>query len=239
MDIPKSEVISVIYELLPGFISAWIFYGLTAHPRKSPFERTVQALIFTALVRALLWPAKSTLLAIGERGFVLSVWSPNAEFAVSILIAILLGFVFTIFANTGVFHEYLPDWVTQRTSFPSEWYSAFKRQKRYIYIYLKDKRRLYGWPTEWPDHPDLGHFVIEQPAWILEDNTRVQMILIHQLVISVTDVEMIEFEKDPDEYNYSHEELEDNAEKLLSLHREEEKSKTEITHQTRLILPPY
>ncbi len=47
MNLPSSEVLKVIYALLPGFVAAWIFYGLTAPPRQSPFERVVQALIFT------------------------------------------------------------------------------------------------------------------------------------------------------------------------------------------------
>ena len=52
MDWASDELVRVFYNLLPGFLSAWIFYALTAHPKPSPFERIVQALIFTVIVRA-------------------------------------------------------------------------------------------------------------------------------------------------------------------------------------------
>ena len=48
--VPK-DVLNLIYALMPGFVAAWIFYGLTAHPQKTPFERTIQALIFTRACR--------------------------------------------------------------------------------------------------------------------------------------------------------------------------------------------
>ena len=66
MDFPSSEVIKVIYALLPGFIAAWVFYGLTAHPKLSPFERTVQALIFTGIIQALVLVIRETLLLLGN-----------------------------------------------------------------------------------------------------------------------------------------------------------------------------
>ena len=53
MDLPSSEIVKVIYALLPGFLTAWVFYGLTAHPRQGTFERVVQALIFTGIVQAI------------------------------------------------------------------------------------------------------------------------------------------------------------------------------------------
>ena len=47
------DLIRLFYDLLPGFLAAWVYYGLTAHPKPSPFERVIQALIFTVIVRAL------------------------------------------------------------------------------------------------------------------------------------------------------------------------------------------
>jgi len=50
MDLLKADVVTQVFRLLPGFISAWIFYGWTAHPKKDAFDRVVQALIFTIIV---------------------------------------------------------------------------------------------------------------------------------------------------------------------------------------------
>jgi hypothetical protein len=51
MDTISPDILNLIYKLLPGFLSAWVFYGLTAHPKASPFERVVQALIFTVMIQ--------------------------------------------------------------------------------------------------------------------------------------------------------------------------------------------
>ncbi len=48
--------LAVVAFLLPGFITAWIFYGLTSHPKPSQFERTIQALIFTFIIQIFVAP---------------------------------------------------------------------------------------------------------------------------------------------------------------------------------------
>jgi len=150
----SKEVVSLIYSLLPGFLTAWIFYGLTAHPKRSPFERAVQALIFTALVRTFVVVVEK----IGE-------WTEDTGFVWSILLAILLGHVLAYFANKNFYHTFLSKKfdLTQRTSYPSEWFSTFSRYKRYVILHLAGERRISGWPYEWPDHPDTGHFVLQEP----------------------------------------------------------------------------
>lgn len=45
------ELLKVIFSLLPGFITAEIIYLLTSYLKPSTFERIVQALILTALVK--------------------------------------------------------------------------------------------------------------------------------------------------------------------------------------------
>lgn len=47
----SSEAIAILSFLLPGFVSVAIFHLFTSHPKPSEFERAVQALIFTILVR--------------------------------------------------------------------------------------------------------------------------------------------------------------------------------------------
>ena len=48
----SSEVINVLAFLLPGFVAAAIYYSLTSHPKPGAFERLIQALIFTAVIQA-------------------------------------------------------------------------------------------------------------------------------------------------------------------------------------------
>jgi len=219
----SKEVVSLIYSLLPGFLAAWIFYGLTAHPRRSPFERAVQALIFTAIVRVLVVAAEAIALFVGSRTpLSLGEWTEDTGYVWSILFAIFLGHVLAYFANKNLYHTFLGKFdLTQRTSYPSEWFSAFTRNKNYVILHLAGERRVYGWPNEWPDHPDAGHFVLQEPRWLLDDNTEVPIVVDEFMLIPVTSVEMVEFLKDIDELVGQEGRIEESQEVLVKLQKKE------------------
>ena len=48
-----NNTIEVLYFLVPGFIAAAVYYGLTSAAKPNTFERLIQALIFTIIVQAL------------------------------------------------------------------------------------------------------------------------------------------------------------------------------------------
>lgn len=199
MDLPSSDIIGVVYALLPGFLAAWIFYGLTAHPKQGSFERVVQALIFTGIVQAVVLSIRWFALLLGCVMAVGS-WSAEVSYIISILVAIIVGLLFALFANKDWFHGFLRDnkWLgnfTTRTSFPSEWFSAFSHDRRYVVLHLNGERRLFGWPYEWPDQPDTGHFVIVEPEWLLENNERVPVHKTERVLVPAGDIEMVEFVK--------------------------------------------
>ncbi|MEZ6069116.1 MAG: hypothetical protein R3C10_02355 [Pirellulales bacterium] len=146
-----------------------------------------------------LWPTEWLLVKVGTVRSI-GTWSPHAEFAWSLFIAVLWGLLAAAIANNNVFHSIMYRMkvpcvgiITRRTSLPSEWYAAFSAKPRYVVLHLKGRRRLYGWPFEWPDSPSLGHFRMVGPEWILPDNTRVIVELVEESLISVDDVEMVEF----------------------------------------------
>lgn len=217
MGFPNVEIISFIEYLLPGFVAAWIFHGLTAHLKPTPFEQIVKALIFTAFTKPLVGGTEVAMLGIGSSLGSVGTWTDTSSLTWSLLYAIVLGFGFSSLANTGHFHDWLPDWITKRTSFPSEWFSAFNKYKRYVYLHLKGDRRLRGWATEWPDQPDSGHFVVQQAAWILDDNTRVPLHLTEAMLVPASEVEMVEFETPPDQRNYDEAEFVSGERRLIAL----------------------
>ncbi len=231
MDLPSSEIVAVIYALLPGFLAAWIFHGLTPHPRLGAFERVVQALIFTGIAQAVVVTIRWTALLLGGIGSI-GTWTDGTSYVFSIVIAVLMGIGFAFCANTDCFHKVLRDgkWfekfggITKRTSFPSEWFSAFNMDQRYVVLHLSGERRLYGWPYEWPDHPDSGHFVIMQPEWLLDDNSRAPLHEVEQVLVSGTDVKMVEFVKYSHELSADKDEVESTAKTLIALHKEDKDS---------------
>lgn len=77
MDI-SSELLELLRQLLPGFLTAWVFHALTAYPKQSQFERVIQALIFTLLVKVLSDSFKEITIYIGSFYKVFE-WSTGKE----------------------------------------------------------------------------------------------------------------------------------------------------------------
>lgn len=184
---------TLIFTIVPGFITAWIYFGLTAHPKPSEFERVVQALIFTSFLRLLTSVVKILCLFAGTFRN-LGIWNSDVELAWGIGLAVPLGLVLAWLVNNDKLHRLMRKCkLTVRTSYPSEWYSVFVTKKRWLILHLSGERRLFGWPEEWPEQPDRGHFVIDQPEWLLDNNERKPLIGIDRLLLPAVDVKMVEF----------------------------------------------
>ena len=193
MNYLTNEFIEILKFLLPGFITAWVFYGLTAYAKPSQFERVVQALIFTIIVQAIVivihWSAE----LIGEYYFIIGRWNNNLNLIYSIVIAFIIGLLFSYFANNDKIHSFLrKKRITKQTSFPSEWFGSFSQFKTYVVLHLRDGRRIYGWPEEWPSQFDNGHFSIAEAEWLDNDN-RIELTRVSNILIPATEVLFVEF----------------------------------------------
>lgn len=196
-----SEVINVLTFLLPGFVSAWIFYGLTSNPKPTEFERVVQALIFTVFIQGIVVALGYLLCMVGNRFFCLGVWDKTSSLVWSIVFAIGIGLIFSIFANNDKFHTLLRKIkITRETSFSSEWFGAFSESPTYVVLHLSGERRLYGWPKEWPSDPQKGHFSIAQAEW-LDDEKRIPLTGVRNILIPASEVGFVEFMKFNQEEN--------------------------------------
>jgi hypothetical protein len=185
-------VIDVLTYLLPGFITAALFHILTPAPRPIPFERVVQALIFTILVQVCILVVKEVLLGLGSRVASVGVWTDDVRLVWSVLLAVGLGLLIAWAANTDKILCLLRTvGITRQTSFESEWYGALSQNRGYIVLHLDGKRRLYGWADEWPNRSDEGHFVIAQAEW-LDDDKRIELTGVNRILIRAKDVEMVE-----------------------------------------------
>lgn len=191
MEIINSELIPALQYLLPGFFSAWIFYGLTAHPRPSPFERVIQALILTFIIRGV-----AEILGTGLN-------IQPSSFILSLPLALFFGVLFSWFANNDKFYRllrYLK--ITKETSYPSPWFSAFSDNITYVVLHLKDTRRIYGWPKEWPNDPRDSHFLLQNACWLEEENGENKEVPLDDLegmLIDSANVEIVEFVKKREE----------------------------------------
>ncbi len=188
---PDTELIALLRYLLPGFVAASIYYAFTSHVKPSAFERVVQALVFTIVVEAI--------------GSVAGAFGCPWRDAVALQVAVAgtVGIAVSAMVNHDLVHRLSRKLgVTRETSHPSEWYSAFTElQDSHVVLHLVGERRLYGWPTEWPNSPDRGHFRISQAEW-LHDDERAESNRTadngpshtgHALLVQVQDVNMVEF----------------------------------------------
>lgn len=192
MDNLFSQATPLLLFLLPGFLSAWIFYGLTSHPKPSQFERTVEALVFTFVVQGITGMIKASLVAAGSVHAV-GAWSNDSQTFWSIVAASALGVGVAAAVNKDTFHSWLRRrGFTSRTSHPSEWFCVLDSNPAYVILQLQDGRRLTGWPKEWPVNPSTGQFYMQQPAWIDENGNVVDLDNLDGIIIHATDVRWVE-----------------------------------------------
>lgn len=192
MDDFAKDFVSVLQYLLPGFVSAWVFYALTAYPKPSQFERVVQAMIFTLFTQGALVIVEFILTYIGKYRAI-AIWTESSSLIWSIVIALFLGLLFSYFANNDKLHKILRNiGITHEDSFPSQWFKSFVKPT-YVVLNLKDGRRLYGWPSEWPSDPATGHFLIADPSWQLDDGQEKRIVGVKNILININDVLWVEF----------------------------------------------
>lgn len=190
---PTKAIVDVLTFLLPGFIAAALVFSLTPAPRPIPFERVIQALIFTIIIQVCVNGTRAVLLWAGSHRVALGAWSDNVALVWSVAFAVFLGLFFVWASNTDKIHAFLRrTGITHQTSFASEWYGALSQNRGYVVLHLKGERRLFGWPEEWPSTADAGHFVVAQAEWLGDDGARTELRGVQRILVKAQDVEMIE-----------------------------------------------
>lgn len=196
-----SDLISLLHYLLPGFLAAWIFYSFTSFKKPTEFERIIQALIFTIIIQSISHLTKKLLLFIGNFASI-GAWDNDVAIIISLIIATALGFTFTFYSNNDKFHTLIRKAnISKETSYPSEWYGEFSTKITYVVLHLKDGRRIYGWPKEWPSTPNIGHFSLLEAAWLDNENKETVLHTVDSILINSENVEMVEFMKNTWESN--------------------------------------
>lgn len=194
----SKDVVALLQYLAPGFMMAWVYYGLTSHAKPSQFERVVQALIFTVVIQACV---------IGERAFAqmvgtrvsFGIWSPSSQLIASLLTALVFGFLVSAVVNGDAFHRVVRKLgISTRSGHPCEWFSIFTEYPRYVVLQLKDGTRIYGWPTVWPSEYDKGHFFITSAMRSVGEVDQ-ELDSLVGILIDARDVASVEFMKSPEE----------------------------------------
>jgi hypothetical protein len=183
---------------------------LTSFPKKSEFEAVVIALVYTIIINTIVEIFGAILVSIGK-WFVIGEWDQLSKTAISIIIALIIGLLWSYLYNNDIIHNHLRKLkITNQTSYPSEWYGTFSEIKSYIILNLKDERRIMGWPVEWPNDPEKGHFVLENAMWLIigpsEKPVTIPLETIDKILIAAHNVEIVEFVKDEETEGGDHDE---------------------------------
>lgn len=188
----SKEIVALLNFLLPGFLAAWVIYGLTNHEKPSQFERTIQALIFTFAIQAAVWLIKFFLFWVGKF-YTFGFWSEFSNSFAAYSISLAFGFVVAKLSRDDIIFSRLRKLkLTGKSSHPTEWSDVFSKFPRFVVLHLDGERRLFGWPEVWPSKPNEGHFFIVYPSWLTEEG-EVNMERVEGVLVSSKDVKWVEF----------------------------------------------
>ena len=198
-----STEVELLQYMFAGLVASWVFYGLTPYKRPTPFERVVQALVYTAIVHLLATGGAELFNAPNEAS------NPLVIFG----LALAIGFFVACMSNNDWPHNWLsrfpPDWswtkwmwkITRQSAHVSNLSRAFEMRKdEYVALLLRNGRRVYGWPLSWPDYPDEDYFILTDYEWLPEADGNAAnsdgvapKICRGTILIAAKDVDMIEF----------------------------------------------
>lgn len=223
MELTDSDLIGVLFKLVPGFFGAAVFHAMTPFPKRDVMDRLVLALLFTGLGEVGARVIEATAYFIGRNAFSFGDWNPSASVWWSGVSAVLFSFLVSWIVNLDRVHKVLRKAkVTKKTSFPSQWFSAFSALDRYVILELHCGRRLMGWPREWPDDYTAGHFWMEQASWLLDDGSKIPLLEIEAKLVKVEDVKGVEFMRFKDDPLRAKlaKEIEESRQRLKEQHKE-------------------
>ncbi|TCV97728.1 hypothetical protein EC912_101745 [Luteibacter rhizovicinus] len=193
----SKDVVALLQYLAPGFLVAWVYFGVTSHVKPSQFERVVQALIYTVVIQALLATERSVALWLGKFK-ALGAWGTTSDLTASLATALFLGLIIATITNRDWLYRHLRNLgFTSRTGHPGEWFGTFSDFPRFVVLQLKDGTRVFGWPTTWPSEADKGHFFITSATRAVDDEEQ-DLSYLEGLLINVSDVSYVEFAKPPE-----------------------------------------
>lgn len=191
----SSETIRVLLFLLPGFVAAGVFQALISNPKPNGIEVIVQAFVFTMFVQLSALPAFSGIEAIWPDILSNDKWKWGISTSVLVLVAVMLGLIAACTWNRDWLHRHFREWgLTRESSYRSAQYSAFANHRDcFVVLHLKGERRLYGWPQEWPSRVEDQHFLMIKCEWLKDENKREPLEGVSHMLVSASEVEMIEF----------------------------------------------
>jgi uncharacterized membrane protein YraQ (UPF0718 family) len=156
------------------------------------------ALIYTIIINLIVDTLGYAFISLGTNIGTIGEWTTEIKMVWSLLIAVIIGILMTYLYNNDTLYDVLRTFkITNRTSYPSEWYGTFSETQAYVVLHFIDGKRLMGWPQEWPVNPKNGHFILEDASWLIEDGRKqIELSTVSKIMVDTTKIDMVEFLKE-------------------------------------------
>jgi hypothetical protein len=174
------EGITALLILLPGFLAAELVRILSSRPKRSEFDKIVQAFIYSFLVYVIFSGVSSSFpitVHVEKSAEGATHYFPEFHFGALVaitVIAIMLAIVVATMMNNDFPLSLLRKiGMTQRTFRPSVWADVFRLPSQYVQVELADGRQVIGWLVYFSDTPKEAALYLEDAAWLKSDSTQI------------------------------------------------------------------
>lgn len=182
------DFLMLLLALLPGLLTAEVVRILTTPIERKLLDRAVQALLYTFVTHCA-WAGASGLISLMFSFQVTGVWQLLGLGASSIVLALAITWII----NSDRLHVLLRRiGVSKAGSRPSVWYGAFYQYTEFIVVHLRDGRRLFGWPKEFPESAEDGHLLLTDMEWLDGENGSYAAKRT-RILLDVKDIAFVEF----------------------------------------------
>ncbi len=165
--------------LLPGFLASELVRVLSTRPKRSEFDKIIQAFVYSLLVYVCFAALNGSfpITIHVESGDGTSYYFPELHFwplAEVTAIAIILAVAVAAMMNNNFPLSLFQRWrITQRTFRPSVWNDVSNKGTQYVQVELADGRNVMGWLAYFSDTPQEAALYLEDAAWLTEDLSQV------------------------------------------------------------------
>lgn len=208
MNITK-DAISILLILVPGYVACVTFRSIIGFRKHESIFWIFEILTFSLIIYYIsdafgFSPSMTTALN-GQPVPDKSILHQSGQLSILLFIAILCGIALAFFHEKDFFMKIMRKIrLTTNTIDATAWQAAFRHEKRYISVHLKDGRRVYGHPLYYTGSNDEKYVYIYKHAW-LDDNDECIESDVHGILIKEDNIHFIEFQFEKDEKRWSHE----------------------------------
>ncbi len=162
--IPSSfDSFRIFFLLLPGFVSLLVERAILFQPKETALFSTIKALVYSFL-NYTIFSFTGLLVA--------SPWAAIAILVIAVITGLLIGYCKSKDWHMELARKF---GLTRTTARPSVWLDIFQDKYSggtgpYVIVFLKDGRRIYGWPEYYANEYSNGPILfLTKAEWLYND----------------------------------------------------------------------